>query len=59
MIMKLLNPQPNFSYPLMRDPKKNPKCYELTDEERVDAVLRVEELLRDIREANTQGYYGA
>jgi hypothetical protein len=59
MIMKLLNPQPNFSYPLMRDPKKNPKCYELTDEERIDAVLRVEELLRDIREANTQGYYGA
>jgi hypothetical protein len=45
MITKLLKPQPNFSYPLMRDPKRNPKCYEMTDEERKEATQRVEKIL--------------
>ncbi len=45
MITKLLKPQPNFSYPQMRDPKRNPKCYEMTDQEREEAVQRVEKVL--------------
>ncbi len=47
MIKKLFNPQPNFQYPLMRDPKRNPKCYELTDQEREEAVQRVDRILRE------------
>ena len=59
MIAKLLQPQPNFDYPLMRDPKRNPKCYELTDQEREEAVQRVDRLLRERAVENEQGYYGA
>jgi hypothetical protein len=59
MIAKLLQPQPNFDYPLMRDPKRNPKCYELTDQEREEAVRRVDRILRERDLVNEQGYYGA
>ncbi len=59
MIKKLFKPQPNFSYPLMRDPKRNPKCYELTDQEREEAARRVDQLLRERAIEHEQGYYGA
>ena len=35
----------NHQYPLMRDPQRQPKCYELTDQERLEAVQRVNQLL--------------
>ncbi len=59
MIKKLFKPQPNFSYALMRDPKRNPKCYELTDQEREEAARRVDQLLRERAIEHEQGYYGA
>lgn len=37
----------SHQYPLMRDPKRNPKCYELTDQEREEATRRVDQLLRE------------
>lgn len=49
----------NHTYPLMRDPKRNPKCYELTDQEREEAVQRVDQLLRERAAEHEQGYYGA
>jgi hypothetical protein len=39
--------KPNFSYPQMRDPQRNPKCYELTDQEREEAIRRVDRILRE------------
>lgn len=48
-----------LDYPLMRDPKRNPKCYELTDQEREEAVQRVDQLLRERALEQTHGYYGA
>lgn len=45
-MMNLFNPQPNFAYPLMRDPKRDPKCYEMTDKEREEAIKRVDQLLQ-------------
>jgi hypothetical protein len=59
MIAQLFKPQPKFDYPLMRDPKRNPKCYELTDQERAEAVERVDHILRERALENQQGYYGA
>jgi hypothetical protein len=59
MIRRLFRPQPNFSYPLMRDPARQPKCYEMTDQERAEAVLKVDQLLQDRNLENSQGYYGA
>jgi hypothetical protein len=59
MIRKLFKTQPNLQYPLMRDPKRNPKCYELTDQEREEAVQRVDRILRERALENEQGYYGA
>jgi hypothetical protein len=59
MIAKLLQPQPNLNYPLMRDPKRNPKCYEMTEEERLESVQRVAELLRKKSEEAKHVYYGA
>ena len=60
MIKKLFQPQPNLSYPLMRDPRRSPKCYEMTEEERLEAVTQVAKLLEQRRrdEANNT-YYGA
>jgi len=48
-MIKLFNPQPNFAYPLMRDPKCNPRCYELTDKEREEAVNQAARLLQPQR----------
>lgn len=59
MIKGLFNKTLNHQYPLMRDPKRNPKCYELTDREREEAVKRVDQLLRERDLKRTQGYYGA
>ncbi len=46
MIAKLLRQSMNHQYPLMRDPQRQPKCYELTDEERAKAVQKVDQLLK-------------
>ena len=60
MIKKLFQPQPNLNYPLMRDPQRSPKCYEMTEEERLEAVTQVAKLLEPRRcdDANNT-YYGA
>ena len=60
MIKKLFQPQPNLNYPLMRDPQRSPKCYEMTDEERLEAVAQVAKLLKQRRQDEvTNTYYGA
>jgi hypothetical protein len=46
MITKIFQPQPNLTYPLMRDPQQQPKCYEMTEEERLQAVKQIAERLR-------------
>ncbi len=46
-------------YPLMRDPLHQPKCYELTDQEREEASRRVDQLLRERDLERTHGYFGA
>jgi hypothetical protein len=43
----------------MRDPARQPKCYELTDQERAEAVLRTEQLLKERDREQSHGYYGA
>ena len=44
----------------MRDPQRSPKCYEMTEEERLEAVTQVAKLLEPRRcdDANNT-YYGA
>jgi hypothetical protein len=60
MIKKLFQPQPNLTYPLMRDPARQPKCYEMTEEERLEAVTQVAKLLEQRRRDEVQNtYYGA
>ena len=59
MIMRLFKARNNHHYPLMRDPKRNPKCYEMTDKEREEALQKVEQLLKDREQEQHQGYYGA
>ncbi len=59
MIKKIFKLSKDQTYPLMRDPKRNPKCYELTDQEREEAVKRVDKILRERDAEHTQGYYGA
>jgi hypothetical protein len=60
VIKKLFQPQPNLDYPLMRDPRRSPKCYEMTEEERLEAVTQVAKLLADRRRDKAQDtYYGA
>ena len=46
-------------YPLMRDPKRNPKCYELTDDERLAAVELADRLLKERELENVNQYWGA
>ena len=58
MIAKLFQKK-HRDYPLMRDPKGNPKCYELTDQERKEAVQRVDQQLRERAVEQAQTYYGA
>jgi len=59
MLKKIFRSHPNNRYPLMRDPKKNPRCYELTDKEREEAIQRVDRILRERDSEHAQGYYGA
>ena len=49
----------DLSYPLMRDPQRNPKCYELTDIERLAAVDLADELLLARELDNAEQYWGA
>jgi hypothetical protein len=37
------------SYPLMRCPQRQPKCYELTDQERKTAMYRADVLLAQVK----------
>jgi len=59
MIKRLFSRPHNPQYPLMRDPQRNPKCYELTDQEREEATRRVDQLLRERNIERTHGYFGA
>ena len=34
-------------YELLRDPQRQPKCYEMTEQERLEAVKRTEQLLQE------------
>jgi hypothetical protein len=52
MIAKLLRQSMNIQYPLMRDPQRQPKCYELTDDERMKAVEKVDQLLKSRAQSN-------
>ena len=59
MIKKLLQVD-TLTYPLMRDPARQPKCYEMTEEERLTAVAQVAKLLEQRRRDEVQNtYYGA
>ena len=58
MMLKLFK-RHDVVYPLMRDPLRNPKCYEMTDQERKEALQKIDELLKDRETEQTQGYYGA
>jgi hypothetical protein len=55
MIDKIFKSLTNHTYPLMRDPKRNPKCYELTDQEREEAVREVDRILRERTIEQTHG----
>jgi hypothetical protein len=59
MIKKIFKLSKDQTYPLMRDPQRNPKCYELTDQEREEAVQRVDRILRERKIEQEHGYYGA
>jgi hypothetical protein len=60
MIRQLFRPQLNLDYPLMRDPARQPKCYEMTEEERLEAVTQVAMLLEQRRRDDANNtYYGA
>lgn len=44
----------------MRDPARQPKCYEMTEEERLEAVAQVAKLLEQCRHDEAKNtYYGA
>jgi hypothetical protein len=58
MIAKLFQKKQR-DYPLMRDPKGNPKCYELTDQEREEAAQRLAQQLRERAAEQAHTYYGA
>lgn len=59
MIKKLFQNMP-LNYPLMRDPARQPKCYEMTEEERLQAVTQVAKLLEQRRRDEAKNtYYGA
>jgi hypothetical protein len=49
----------NYHYPLMRDPLGNPRCYEMTNEERLAALARSDELLKQRVENHVPNYFGA
>jgi len=45
-------------YPLMRDPARQPKCYEMTEQERIEAVKKIEAWSKEKQLLSTPGYYG-
>ncbi len=47
MILGLFKTRADHHYPLMRDPHCNPKCYEMTEQERIEALKKVEQLLKE------------
>ena len=57
MIKKIFKKTNDHRYPLMRDPQRNPKCYELTDHEREEAIRRVDRILyeRTIEQSRRYG----
>ena len=57
MIKKIFKKTNDHRYPLMRDPQRNPKCYELTDQEREEAIRRVDRILyeRTIKQSRRYG----
>lgn len=55
--MKIKRLYQNIDYPLMRDPKRQPKCYEMTEEERLEAVKKIK-ALQEKQLLSTPGYYG-
>jgi hypothetical protein len=57
MIKKIFKKTNDHRYPLMRDPQRNPKCYELTDQEREEAIRRVDRILyeRTIEQSRRYG----
>ena len=59
MISKIFKLKKDLNYPLMRDPKRNPKCYELTDQEREEAIQQVDRIVRERTLEHSHGYYGA
>ncbi len=59
MILNFFKKHNDHRYPLMRDPMRLPRCYELTDTERQEANRKVDELLKERFEDNQHGYYGA
>jgi hypothetical protein len=59
-VIKRLLQTTSLDYPLMRDPTHQPKCYEMTEEERVEAVAQVAKLLEQRRRNEVMNtYYGA
>ena len=48
MIKEIFERSKNQVFPSMRDTKKNPKCYDLTDQERIEAAQRVDLLLQNL-----------
>jgi hypothetical protein len=57
MIKKIFGTD-TLSYPLMRDPQRQPKCYEMTEHERIEAVKKIDALLKEKQLLSTPGYYG-
>jgi hypothetical protein len=59
-VIKRLLQNVSLDYPLMRDPACQPKCYEMTEEERLEAVTQVAKLLEQRRRNGAKNtYYGA
>jgi hypothetical protein len=59
-VIKRLLQTTSLDYPLMRDPTRQPKCYDMTEEERLEAVAQVAELLKQRRRDKVMDeYYGA
>ena len=59
-VIKRLLRTTSLEYPLMRDPARQPKCYEMTEEERLEAVTQVAKLLEQRRRNEVMNtYYGA
>lgn len=57
MIKRILGVD-TLAYPLMRDPARQPKCYEMTEQERIDAVKKIADLSKEKQLLSTPGYYG-